>query len=120
DGLVLRVRGQPGEMVGPEREEPLITMVDASEARVRAYVEEMDALGVVPGQRARVVADALPGESRRGTVLACSPSLTRKDLQRNLPGERADVKVREVVIRLDSPGNLVIGLPVDVFIDPSP
>jgi hypothetical protein len=34
----------------------------------------------------------------------------------NSPGERIDVKVREVVLRLDDPDKLVVGFPVNVFI----
>jgi HlyD family secretion protein len=116
DGLVLRVMGEPGELM-PDLEKATITMVDTSEMRVRAFVEEMDALAVVQGQRAYVVADALPNERFPGTVLSCTPYMLPKKIVNNMPGERIDVKVREVVILLDNQDKLVIGLPVEAFLN---
>jgi HlyD family secretion protein len=115
DGVVLSVRGEPGELM-PDLEKPTITMVDTSEMRVRAFVEEMDALAVAPGQRAYVVADALPHEQFGGSVLSCTPCMLPKKVVSNMPGERLDVKVREVIILLDKQDKLVIGLPVDAFL----
>jgi multidrug resistance efflux pump len=116
DGVVLAVRGEPGELM-PDVERPTITMVDTTEMRVRAFVEEMDALAVCPGQRAYVVADALPNERFPGTVLFCTPCMSPKKIMNNTPGERMDVKVREVVILLDSQDKLVVGLPVDAYLN---
>jgi HlyD family secretion protein len=118
DALVLQLLGEPGELVGPENSLPIVTMVNASETRVRAYVEELDALAVAVGQRAYVVADALPHERFWGTVVFCSPQFIAKPMSHNAPGERVDTKVRELLIRLDEPGPLVFGLRVDVFITP--
>jgi HlyD family secretion protein len=115
DGIVLRVWAEPGETPEPNR--PTITMVDTSELRVRAFVEELDALSVAPGQRAYARADALPNEQLYGTVVSCGPSMLPKTVVQNTPGERIDVKVREVIIRLDEPGKLVIGMPVDAFLN---
>jgi HlyD family secretion protein len=116
DGVVLRVSSEPGEMV-PDLERPTITMVDTSEIRVRVFVEEMDALAVLPGQRAYVVADALPNERFYGTVVSCGSCMSPKRFMNNLPGERIDVRVRDVLIVLDHQDKLVIGLPVQAFLN---
>ncbi len=118
DGVVLRVQAEPGEMVGPEDNRDLFTLVNRSSTRVRASVEELDAMRVAVGQKAVVIADGLPDRQFSGTVLSCSPFVAPK-VQRHLkPGEMVDVRVREVVIELADGNELLIGLPVEVFIDP--
>jgi multidrug resistance efflux pump len=115
DGVVLRVRGEVGELA-PHGDVPTITMANVSEMRVRAYVEEMDALSVTEGQRGHVISDSSAGVRFPVTVISCTPYMAPKRLFSNMPGERMDVKVREVVLRLDEQNDLVVGLPVDVFI----
>lgn len=119
DGFILRVDGEPGQLIHPDDPVRLITMTNPAQLRVRAFVEELDALSVSTGQRAYVTADGMPGTRFFGTVVSCAPYMTAKKLRNNMPGERIDVKVREVVIQLDDGANLVIGLPVDIFIDPT-
>ena len=84
-------------------------------------VEELDAVRIVTGMNASVVADGLPEQKFRGTVVSCAPCMVPKTHFSNRPGERVNVKVREVVIALDreqdSLSRLVVGLPVDIFID---
>lgn len=123
DGLILRIDGELGETVGPEALHSFLTMVDNSQVRVRAFVEELDALSVTPGQTASIEADGLPDLRFSGRVVECAPSMVSKTLLSNRPGERVDVKVREVVILLDRQDHLdrlVVGLPVEVFIQPRP
>jgi multidrug resistance efflux pump len=122
DGVVLRRRGEPGELVGPTSPHPLVTMVDTSQLHARAFVEELDAIAVAVGDPAYVQADGLPGIQFRGHVVSCSPYMVAKQHFQNKPAEREDVKTREVLIELDSadqPERLVIGLPVDVYIQPA-
>jgi multidrug resistance efflux pump len=123
DGVVLRRDAEPGQLVTPDTQRPLLIVADTSQRRVRAYVEELDALQVAPGNRARVVADGLPGVQLQGTVIRCAPGMVPKPHVRNRPGERSDVRVREVVVRLDDDpltDRLVVGLPVDVYLLSSP
>lgn len=119
DGLILRTIGEPGEMILPDRSDPLVIMVDVANMHVRAYVEELDAFQVTPGISARVVADGRPDISFQGVVTECAPYMIPKKLFSNRPGERVDVKVREVLIRLDPQDVLYVGLPVDVYFDVS-
>jgi hypothetical protein len=44
--------------------------------------------------------------------------MTSKYFIHNKPGERLDLKTREVVIQLENANDLIVGLPVDVFINP--
>lgn len=115
DGLVLRVGAEVGEMLWPQLAEPVATVVDVSETRVRAYVEEADAFRVAPGQSAWVTADGRLGRRFQGIVVSAAPSMVPKRIYNNMPGERVDVKVREVLVRLEPQDELVIGLPVDVY-----
>jgi multidrug efflux pump subunit AcrA (membrane-fusion protein) len=118
DGLVLRVAVEPGQLTGPDSSEPAIIMTNAQQLRVRAYVEEMDASAVKPGQKAYAIADGDPDRRYPGTIVSCVPYMIPKPLRSHEPAELVDVKVREVVMELEDPGDLVIGLPVDVFIHP--
>ena len=123
DGIVLRVLAEPGELVGPGNDtsdnRELFTLVNRSSTRVRACIEELDAMNVVVGQKTVVIADGRPDKQYAGIVQSCSPYVAPK-LQRHLkPGEMVDVRVREVLIELADGSDLLIGLPVDVFIEPS-
>ncbi|HEV3344953.1 MAG TPA: efflux RND transporter periplasmic adaptor subunit [Pirellulales bacterium] len=117
DGLVLRVVAEPGEFTGPTDE--LVVLVDRAATRVRAFVEELDGLGVVPEQRAAVSVTGNPGKSYRGTVRTCAPCFCPKTQRRLKPGERLDIRMREVVIDLEDGRDLLIGMPVEVFIEPA-
>jgi multidrug resistance efflux pump len=120
DGIVLRRRGEPGELVGPESEEPLLIVADSNEPRVRAFVEELDAMHVGPDCRAYVLVDGMPNVRFPGQVVHCAPYMVPKTNFSNKPSERVDVKVREIVIRLDrgeKVDRLVIGLPVECYIE---
>lgn len=117
DGIVLRVQAEPGEMVGPEDNRDLFTLVNRSSTRVRACVEELDAMNVAVGQKTVVIADGRPDKEYAGVVHSCSPFVSPK-VQRHLkPGEMVDVRVREVLIELAEGSDLLIGLPVEVFIE---
>ena len=120
DGIILHIDGEPGQLIGPARPEPLITMTSVETLRVRAFVEEMDVLGVSPGQHAWVTADGDKTQRFRGTVLSCAPFMVPKRTRSHKPTEHVDVKVREVVIVLEGNPELVVGLPVDVFISKTP
>lgn len=116
DGVVLRIDVEPGERVAVEHPQPVVAMTDLSHVRVRAYVEELDALSLQPGASAYVVADGSPDVRYRGQVVWTAPVMGPKSHRHHRPGEMYDLEVREVLIVLDQPDNLVVGIPVDVFI----
>ena len=115
-GIVLRVQCEPGELAGPGTDRELMALVNRDVTRVRAWVEELDALNVAPGQRATVTADGIPGRQFEGTVRTCAPSVGPKTQRHLKPGEMFDVRVREILIDLADGADLLIGLPVDVLI----
>lgn len=119
-GTVVRVDVERGELIGPADDEPIITLVNRDCTRIRAYVEELDALGVAVGQKALVTADGKRGKAYEGTVKSCSPHVRPKSNRHHKPGELIDIRVREVVIELVAGDDLVVGLPVDVFIEGEP
>ncbi|HWB08489.1 MAG TPA: efflux RND transporter periplasmic adaptor subunit [Pirellulales bacterium] len=116
DGLVLRVAAEPGEFAGPSDEQ--VAIVDRTTTRVRAFVEELDGLRVAPGQVALTSVTGNRGKSYRGTVRTCAPCFCPKTQRRLKPGERLDIRMREVVIELEDGRDLLVGMPVEVFIEP--
>jgi multidrug efflux pump subunit AcrA (membrane-fusion protein) len=118
DGVVLRVLGEAGELVGPNDDRHMVTLVNRDRTRVRAHVEELDAMQVAVGQKAVVTAEGEPDRAYQGVVKSCSPYVAPKSHRHLKPGELFDVRVREVIIELADGADLLVGLPVDVFIDP--
>lgn len=119
-GIVLHVLAEPGELVGPADDRDLFTLVNRDRTRVRAYVEELDALSVACGLKAYVVADGNAGQKYEGVVRSCAPYVRPKTQRHQKPGELVDIRVREVIVELAEGSDLVVGLPVDVFILPDP
>ncbi len=122
-GRVLAVNREVGEWTGPASADAAVVMVDDARLYVRAFVEELDAPRVAVGMPATIEVDGLQHENIRGRVVRLSPRMDRKQLWTDRPVERFDTKVREVWIELDeSPAidQLVVGLRVDVVIDPHP
>lgn len=116
DATVLRALAEPGELIRPQGDHDLFILVNRNSTRVRAYVEELDAMHVRTGQHAAVTAAGSPGREYPGIVRTCSPHVRPKSHRHLKPGERLDVRVREVVIDLENGADLLIGLPVEVFI----
>lgn len=118
DGTVLSVPMQKGDLVGPSMESASITMVNRSKTRIRAFVEELDAMNVAVGLKATVVASGRSDRKYDGVILACAPFVQPKSHRHLNPGERIDVRVREIIVELKDAGDLLTGLPVEVFVDP--
>ncbi|WP_164103308.1 HlyD family secretion protein [Candidatus Laterigemmans baculatus] len=117
-GEILEIRVEPGELAAPGM--PLVVMCDTRRLKVRADVEEWDALRVAVGQAATITADGLPHAELEGRVSHVRPRLNQKRLTSDRPGEKLDSRTREIWIELISPPPLVVGLPVDVWIHPAP
>lgn len=118
DGRVLQVNVSLGELTSPESPEPPIIFADTSHYRVRAFVEELDARRVRVGMRVQVTADGEPDKTWEGHVTRLVPRMERKQLFTNDPAEHFDVRTREIWIGLDTSDDLIVGLRVDVSIDP--
>jgi multidrug resistance efflux pump len=114
---VLDVNVEPGEMISPESNLPVLVLTDTSQLRVRAFVEEIDAPRVAIGSQAKITADGLRGHVFQGVVTVLSPQMKAKERDSGRPNELFDSKVREVLIDVapgDSQAGLVIGLRVNV------
>lgn len=120
-GTVLKRSAEPGEYVGAATSIPLV-IGDVSTLRVRARVDEADApflrLGAAAKARLRGVGESLiPLRMLRIEPLAAP----KRDLT-NMPSERVDTRVIEVIFEVeDSSGfTLFPGALVDVFIEANP
>ncbi|MHB8973171.1 MAG: HlyD family secretion protein [Pirellulaceae bacterium] len=118
-GKILLLNVREAELTSNESEEPPIVFADTSRFRVRAFVEELDARRVKVGMSALVIADGEPDQQWHGRVTRLSPRMGRKQLFTDDPAEHFDVKTREIWIDLDTGDNLLVGLRVDVSIDPA-
>jgi RND family efflux transporter MFP subunit len=117
DGRVLEIYDEPGAQVGPASRQPVLILADVSRRRVRAFVEELDALRVKEGQRVVVTVDSLPGKDFTGKVSAAV--LLRMDQaapHSDAPGEYLDIYHRPVLIDLDDGTELPLNLRVKVTI----
>jgi multidrug resistance efflux pump len=115
-GRVLQVYAEPGEAAGPASAQPVLLLADLSRRRVRAFVDELDAARVRPGQRAEVEADGYPGQRFVGKVVAALPRMGKRAPQSDTPGEYKDLYYREVLIELDGDADLPVNLRVRVRI----
>lgn len=118
-GTVLRIDVEPGQIVDPEHMRSAVTMANTDTLRIRAWVEELDALTVDVGLQAVVVPEGRSKSSWPGTITWVSPRMAPKHYLHHNPGEHLDVHVREVLIAVPGAQGLIVGHPVEVFIDPA-
>lgn len=116
-GRILQVHAEPGELATPTSVQPLLTMANLSHLRIRAFIEELDAGRVRPGQHAVATADGYPGQEYPGTVALVIPRMGKRAPQTDQPNEYKDMYFREVLIDLDSCTDLPVNLRVQVRID---
>jgi HlyD family secretion protein len=116
-GRILQVHAEPGEMATPTSAQPLLTMADMSHLRVRAFIEELDAGRIRPGQRAAVTADGYPDQEFPGKVALVIPRMGKRAPQTDRANEYKDMYFREVLIDLDSAADLPVNLRVQVRIE---
>jgi multidrug resistance efflux pump len=102
NGVVLSTHVTVGQFVGPMFQGPMVRIVDDSEQRVRAEVDERDLYNVCTGQEAVVSADGFPGETLTGRIVRINPSMGRRTILGTDPAEKSDRDIREVVLTLSS------------------
>src|SRR5438093_1283457 len=83
--------------------QPIMSIADTSQLRVRAEVDEKDIGLVYEGQRAIVTTEAFPQTHFPGTVQRHAASMGRKRVLTGDPSEKADRDVLEVFISLGQP-----------------
>ncbi len=117
DGLVVYRYRHPGEEVGPEDRVPVLEIATAVPLHVRADVDEFDIGRVYEGQRIYATAPAFGYRRFQGRVVRLERILGRRNFKTELPTEKRDAKILEVVVALDAgaEGVLPLGMPVRVF-----
>ncbi len=120
DGSVLRKHHHPGESVTNSSTipDPILTIGNQQTVRVRVEIDERDIAWVAVGQKAYVTADAFGQRKFWGRVVQIGQQLGRKQIRTDEPTERADNKVLEVLIELESDAvnQLPMGLRVDAYL----
>jgi multidrug resistance efflux pump len=114
-GKVLKTFLKAGESVSTVFPQPIISLVDTSQIRVRAEVDERDVGRVYLGQSVIVLADAYPDKKFTGRVSHVGAVMGRKKVRTGDPAEKSDRDVLEVLVDLDdTEGYLIIGLRTSV------
>lgn len=105
-GVVTAVNVQPGSPVGPGAVAPPFTIEDPNALQVVAPISEISIAQVHLGQTVAVTADALPGETFRGTVAQIAPAGTTSQ----------GVATFNVTVDVHQPGDLRPGMSSDVAV----
>lgn len=111
---VLQVNVKVGEVAGPTASQPLMLLGDLSRLRVRAELDEHDVGKIVVGDKVVVHADAFRGREFAGKVAAIAP-IVRLGRISSPESRLTDFSVNEVLIDLDDPGPLLVGMKVEVY-----
>ena len=111
DGHVLYRHLEPGEVVDPESPEPILSLGNLEDIRLRAEVDEADIQRVFVGQRVVATAAAFGEREFTGRVVHLEPLMGRKTIRTERTTEQQDTKVREVLIELDAGAPM---LPIDL------
>ena len=114
-GTVLQVNIKVGEVAAPTASQPLIVLGDLSRLRVRAELDEHDVGKVAVGGTVVVRADAFRGREFGGKVGAIAPIVRMGRISSPASGHLTDFSVNEILIELDDPGPLLVGMKVDVY-----
>jgi HlyD family secretion protein len=117
DAMVVSRNLEPGEPVEPGTN--VLALTDVTEARTRFYLPNSELAAAAPGRKARVVADAYPGQTFEGTIFYVSPraEFTPRNVQTREDRERLVYAVEVRVPNADR--RLRSGMPVEVVIEGS-
>ncbi len=113
-GTVLQVKAKVGELAAPSSPQPLLVLGEVSALQVRAELDERDISKVSVGQPVVIRADAFPGNEFAGKVSAIAPIIQARSinpLERNV----GSLDATEVIIDLDVPGPLIVGMKVNAY-----
>ncbi len=115
-GLVVYRHRNPGEEVSSADPTPILELASAGALHVRADVDEFDVARVREGQTVRVGAPAFGERRFPGRVVRIERIFGRRNFDTELPTEKRDARILEVVIALEAPaeGVLPLGMPVRV------
>jgi HlyD family secretion protein len=117
DGIILRRLVEPGEQVTTLPPTLALTLADADHVRLRAEVDEADIGRVAVGGAGYATAEAFGGRRFSGHIVHVERELGRRKVRNDDPRSRVDTRVLEVVMELDDPGALPLGLRMDAHLD---
>lgn len=117
-GVVLDMQCSPGSAL-PQFGEYALFAPDGRRV-ARCEVDELFASKVKPGQTADISFVGSNNVIATGTVVSTSPFLKRKSIFSETPGDREDRRVREVIIVLEDPADLLINSMVECKIKTAP
>ncbi len=115
DAEVSKLPHEQGELVQPST--TLVRLVDLSEVTATFYLPNAEIGAVKPGGRAKVVADAWPGEVFEGTVktVYLEAAFTPRNIQTRTDRDRLVYPIEVAVTNRD--GKLRDGMPVQVTLE---
>jgi HlyD family secretion protein len=109
-GVVLSTNVSPGQLVSSRVPITLVTMVDDSSRRVRAFVDEREIAKLCSRQRARITADGVPGMQMDGIVDNVGVAVGENPFANNAPRQ-----FRQVMLSIpEDQQKMPIGLRVSV------
>jgi HlyD family secretion protein len=117
NAMVVSRNLEPGEAV--QAGTNVLALTDVTEARMRFYLPNAELADAAPGRKARIIADAYPGQVFEGTIFYVSPraEFTPRNVQTREDRERlvyaVEVRIPNADMRLRS------GMPVEVAIEGS-
>jgi HlyD family secretion protein len=113
-GIVLSTNVSPGQLVSTMVPVTLLTMVDDSTRRVRAFVDESEISTICLGQRAHVTANAVPGTQMDGVVENIGATVVQDPIARD-----ASRQFRQVMLSISGDRQQApVGLRVSVQFSP--
>ena len=116
-GQVLEVLRREGESTYGLTPEPVLVFAGSGRLRVRAEIEETDALQLRPGQQAELFGRGRGQQKIEGRVLLVKAIMGKKTVFTKSSTERKDVDVLQVLIELPESTALPVGFEVDVRIN---
>jgi HlyD family secretion protein len=113
-GMILTTNVVPGQLVSTTVPVTLLTMVDDSKRRVRAFVDERDVAKLCVHQRARVSADGIAGLQADGAVETIGVAVADNPFATNTARQ-----FRQVMLSIaDKEPQMPIGLRVSIAFSP--
>lgn len=117
DGIVVRRLVETGEQVTTVPPTVSFVLADLGRLQLRTEVDEADVARIRVGERAWAKADAWGDRRFPGHVARVSQTLGRKQIVLDDPRQRVDTRVLEVIVALDAPDGLPLGLRMDVHLE---
>jgi HlyD family secretion protein len=115
-GTVMRINTMVGELVSPNSLKPAVLVGNESDLQVRAEVDQSDVSKLRVGQRLLMHTSAFPREYFAGRVKTMASVLHRPRIGARGVRRATDVEVMEILVDLDSRGNLRTGMRMNIFL----